>query len=99
MLDRKLNLNGRIAITSSSSTILPLIIDPNSQSDTVSENDFYTLDSANSISNEYNTYVLQLGAQYDLDEHHTFIFDSNLTNVSSEIGNDRIVQLRYRFNF
>ncbi len=99
MMENKLNLNGRLAVTSNRSTVLPLIVDPASQADGLSETDYFILDTGNPVESDFSTFVLQAGAQYDLNEYHSFIFDANLTNVSGDNSNDRIVQLRYLFNF
>tara|TARA_R110002096_G_scaffold303080_6_gene498062 strand:+ start:4289 stop:7024 length:2736 start_codon:yes stop_codon:yes gene_type:complete len=99
LLESKLNINARIAATNNRSKSRSLIVDPISQADGDANNDYFILDDT-STKNNYGTYVLQTGAQYNVNEYHSFLFDANLTNVSG-IGNtnDRIVQLRYIFKF
>ncbi len=99
LLESKLNINARIAATNNRSKSRSLIVDPISQADGDANNDYFILDN-NSTKNNYGTYVFQTGAQYNVNEYHSFLFDANLTNVSG-IGNtnDRIVQLRYIFKF
>ncbi len=99
LLESKLNINARIAATNNRSKSRALIIDPVSQADDNSNNDYFILDN-NSTKNNYGTYVIQAGAQYNLNEYHSFLFDANLTNVTGAGNtNDRIVQLRYLFKF
>ncbi|MEQ9278673.1 MAG: hypothetical protein RLN83_04195 [Balneola sp.] len=99
LLDGKLNINGRLAITSNTSRTRSLIMEPDVADDDTPENDYFIL-SPNITESDFSTFVIQAGAQYDINEYHSFIFDSNFTNVSG-IGssNDSIVTLRYLFNF
>lgn len=95
----KLNLNGRLAITSNTSKTRSLIVDPTVEGDNNPENDYFILDT-NIVESDFNTFVIQMGAQYDVNKYHSFIFDSNFTNVSGAgNSNDSIVSLRYLFNF
>jgi hypothetical protein len=95
----KLNLNGRLAITSNTSKTRSLIVDPAVEGDNNPENDYFILDS-NVVESDFKTFVIQMGAQYDINKYHSFIFDSNFTNVSGAgNSNDSIVSLRYLFNF
>jgi hypothetical protein len=99
LADGKLNLNGRLAITSNTSKTRALIVDPAVEGDNTPENDYFILDS-NIVKSDFNTFVIQMGAQYDVNKFHSFIFDSNFTNVSGAgNSNDSIVSLRYLFNF
>ncbi len=98
MMENKLNINGRLALTTNRSTVRSLIIDEASQEDGRPETDYFVL-ADDAVTNDFSTFVLQAGAQYDLNEFHSFIFNANLTNVSGNSNNDRIVQLRYVFNF
>ena len=99
ILDGRLNLNGRLAVTSNTSKTRALIVEPSVASDNTPENDYFILDS-NLVKSDFSTFVIQMGAQFDINNYHSFIFDSNFTNVSG-IGssNDSIVSLRYLFNF
>ena len=99
LLDNKLNLSGRLATTSNTSKTRALIVEPSAASDDIPENDYFILDSTVNTS-DFNTFVIQAGAQYDVNEYHSFIFDANFTNVSGTgNSNDSIVTLRYLFNF
>lgn len=99
MLDGKLNLNGRLATTSNTSKTRSLIVEPSVENDNDPYNDYFVLSSQVNESN-FNTFVIQAGAQYDLNSYHSFIFDANFTNVSGTgNSNDSIVALRYLFNF
>ncbi len=99
LMDGKLNVNGRLAITSNKSKVRPLVVEPTVASDDDPTNDYFILDSTVNEST-FGTFVIQAGAQYDINEYHSFIFDANFTNVSGA-GNtsDSIVSLRYLFNF
>lgn len=99
LMDGKLNLNGRLATTSNTSRTRSLIVEPTVDSDNDPNNDYFVLDSQVNESN-FNTFVIQAGAQYDVNTYHSFIFDANFTNVSGTgNSNDSIVALRYLFNF
>lgn len=99
LLDNKLNLNGRLAITSNTAKTKALIVEPTVGSDDDPTNDYFILDDAVNKS-DFGTFVIQAGAQYDLNQNHSFIFDANFTNVSGAgNSNDSIVALRYLFNF
>ena len=99
ILDGKLNFNGRVAVTSNTSRTRALIVEPSVSDDDTPVNDYFILD-PNVVESDFSTFVVQIGAQYDINTYHSFIFDSNFTNVSG-IGNsnDSIVSLRYLFNF
>lgn len=98
LLDNRLSVNGRLAVTGNNIASRQLLIrdynDPSTPKD-----DYYVL--GNNVSeNNFKTYVLQAGAQFDIDENQGLIFDANLTNVTGRgNANDRIVQLRYVFRF
>ncbi|MBD3617522.1 MAG: hypothetical protein HUJ22_13230 [Gracilimonas sp.] len=97
-MDNRLSVNGRLAITGNRIQNRELLIrdfsDPNTQKD-----DYYELGS-DVDKNKFQTYVIQAGARFDIDDYHALIFDANLTNVSGGgRANDRIVQLRYVFRF
>jgi len=99
LLNNKLNINGRLAITSNTSKTRTLIVDPVVEGDNDSENDYFVLSQEVNRS-DFGTFVIQAGAQYDVNKFHSFIFDSNFTNVSGTgNSNDSIVALRYLFNF
>ncbi|MEO1021437.1 MAG: hypothetical protein AAFW89_02755 [Bacteroidota bacterium] len=107
-LDGKLNVNAQIAFTSNRtrSRTLTIVDDPgeivlpdDAHLDDDPLNDFFQL-APGSAKNNFGTSVLQAGAQYNLTRNHAFVFTASFTNVSnSSVGNDRIVQLRYLFNF
>lgn len=97
MMDNKLSLNGRIAVTNNKST--SRIFEIANNTDSNSRNDYFIL-GAETVNPAYNTFIIQAGAQYDLNEAHSVIFDANLTNVDlSGYSNDRVVQLRYIIRF
>ncbi len=99
LLENKLNVNARLALTKNNTKVKTLIVDPTSQEDPNRAKHYYILTGA-PIENQYSTYVIQAGAQYNLNDYHSFLVDANLTNVSG-VGNtnDRIIQLRYIFKF
>lgn len=99
LLENKLNINARLALTNNNTKVKALVVDPISQADPNRANHYYVLSDV-PIENQYSTYVIQAGAQYNLNGYHSFLVDANLTNVSG-VGstNDRIVQLRYIFKF
>jgi hypothetical protein len=97
LMDGKLSLNGRLAFTSNISRRRTLRVEDGGDSNFL--NDYYVLSNFRDRST-FGTYVLLAGAEYRLDRNHSFIFDSNFTNVSGENSlNDRIVQLRYVYRF
>lgn len=99
MIDGKLNINGRLAITSNTSKTRSLEVDSSVQNDNNPSNDYYVLSNTVNTS-DFGTFVVQAGARYDLTPQHSFIFDANFTNVSgSGNSNDSIASLRYLFNF
>lgn len=99
LLDNRLNLNGRLAITSNTSRTRALIVEPTVEADNEPENDYFVL-SPDVNKSAFATFVVQAGAQFDLNKFHSFIFDANFTNVSGTgNSNDSIVALRYLFNF
>lgn len=99
LFNNKLNINGRLAITSNTSKTRNLVVDESVQNDNDPTNDYFVLDDTINKT-DFGTFVIQGGAQYDLNQNHSFIFDANFTNVSG-VGNsnDSIVALRYLFNF
>jgi hypothetical protein len=105
MLENKLILNGRLAFTKNESTSRALKVVDNPNTDELNDNpqdNYYVLsDDPSGIStNNFNTYVLQSGARYNFDDHHSLVFDANFTNVGgANNANDRIVQLRYVYRF
>ena len=98
LLENRLSVNGRLAITGNNISNRPLLVEDYNDPTTIRD-DYYVL--GNTVDeNNFQTYVLQAGAQFDIDENHGLIFDANLTNVSGRNNaNDRIVQLRYVFRF
>ncbi len=99
LLDRKLNLNGRLALTSNTSTTRNILVEPSVENDDDPSNDYFILSDIRNTS-DFGTFVIQAGAQYDINDYHSFIFDANFTNVSGAgNANDSIVSLRYLFNF
>lgn len=97
LLDGSLIVNGRVAFTSNTSKSRTLEIQNSDDDDFL--NDYYTL-SANTTTSDFGTYVLLASAEYKIDNNHSFLFDSNFTNVSgANTFNDRVVQLRYIFRF
>lgn len=97
LLDGSVIVNGRIAFTSNTSKSRTLEIQNSDDDDFL--NDYYTL-STNTTTSDFGTYVLLASAEYKLDNNHSFLFDSNFTNVSGANSfNDRVVQLRYIFRF
>lgn len=97
MLDGKLSLTSRVAFTSNKSVTRNLEIVNGEDANFL--NDYYELsDMVNT--NSFGTYVLLASAEYRLTNKHSFLFDSNFTNVSGTNSiNDRVVQLRYTYRF
>jgi hypothetical protein len=96
-MDGRLNVNGRFAFTSNSSTSRVLEI-RNAENNSFLD-DYYEL-SPTSVLNEFSTFVMLAGAEYKLAEKHSLVFNSNFTNVSGNNAlNDRVVQLRYIYRF
>jgi hypothetical protein len=97
-MDGRLSLDGRLAVTGNKSTSRPLLITDISGTES-NRDDYYVL-SNNVTENNFQTYVMQTGSRFNIDNYHSLVFDANLTNVSgSGRANDRIVQLRYVFRF
>lgn len=98
LMDGRLSLDGRLAVTGNKSSTSPLSI--TDLSGTESNRDDYYVLSNDVTEDKFQTYVLQTGARFNIDDYHALIFDANLTNVSGAgRANDRIVQLRYVFRF
>jgi len=100
MMEDKLTVNGRLAITQNKTENRTLLIRDNPNSDQLNDNvydDYFILGDDRNKST-FSTFVIQAGARYNFNEYHALVFDSNLTNVSGR-ANDRIVQLRYVFSF
>jgi hypothetical protein len=98
LMDDRLSVNGRLAITGNTIKSRELLVrdysDPATQRD-----DYYEL-APDVVKNKFQTYIIQAGARFNIDDYHALIFDANLTNVSGGgRANDRIVQLRYVFRF
>ncbi|GAB5410201.1 MAG: hypothetical protein BalsKO_25660 [Balneolaceae bacterium] len=97
LLDGKLALNSRLAFTSNKSRTRTLSVANGEDANFL--NDYYVLSDTRNVST-FGTYVFIAGAEYKLDNNHSFLFDSNFTNVSgSNSINDRVVQLRYIYRF
>ncbi|MEX0845954.1 MAG: hypothetical protein WD022_11775 [Balneolaceae bacterium] len=105
LLDNKLSVNARLAFTQNESLSRTLNVVDNPNSDELNDNprdNYYVLsdDPADITENNFKTYVFQTGARYNIDDHHSLIFDANMTNVGgANTANDRIVQLRYVYRF
>lgn len=105
LLENKLFISGRLAITQNESTSRALKVVDSPNWDVLNDNpqdNYYVLsdDPANISTNNFNTFVIQSGARYNFDDQHSLIFDANLTNVGgANRANDRIVQLRYMYRF
>jgi hypothetical protein len=100
LMEDKLTLNGRLAITQNKTESRNLLIRDNPNNDQLNDNvfdDYFTL-GEDVTKGTFSTFVIQAGARYNFNEYHALVFDSNLTNVSDR-ANDRIVQLRYVFSF
>lgn len=97
MLDGKLTLTGRIAVTNNTSKTRNLLVQ--NGEDTNFFNDYYVLSDERTLTS-FGTYVLLAGAEYRIDRKHSLLFDSNFTNVSGASAfNDRVAQLRYIYRF
>ncbi len=98
LFDNRLNINARLAVTQNESTTLGFGINDNGNEDPY--DDYFELDESNVTTNNFQTYVIQAGARFNINDNHALVFDANLTNVSQQnIDNDRIVQLRYVFSY
>lgn len=97
MLDGKLTLTSRLAFTNNNSKTRSLSIANGEDANFF--NDYYVLSDEQNAST-FGTYVFIAGAEYRLDNNHSFLFDSNFTNVTGVNSiNDRVVQLRYIYRF
>lgn len=94
---RKFQANARFALTKNHSKAKPLEIETGN--DTSSQNDYFVLGSGETKS-EYNTVAFQAGLQYNLNEFHSLILDSNFVSTGMQhLPNDRILELRYLVRF
>jgi hypothetical protein len=100
--NRRLMLNGRVAITNNNTSSRMLLVRDNAINDQLNDNprDNYYILSDNERKNQFQTYVVQAGLRYTIDDYSSLVFDTNLTNVSgSGRANDHVIQFRYIFSF
>lgn len=102
LMENKLLVNGKIAITGNKTSSRMLNIVDNTASDELNEdpNDDYFVLSESADKNAFSTFVLQAGARYNITDQHSLVLDANMTNVSGQSrANDHVIQLRYVFRY
>ncbi len=102
MMENKLLLNGKIAITGNktSSRMLNIVDNPDNDPLNDDPNDDYLVLSETASKNTFSTFVLQAGARYNITDNHALVLDANMTNVSGQSrANDHVIQLRYVFRY
>jgi hypothetical protein len=101
LLDDQLELSGSLAYTRNAQTSTPLAVDRNDEANVY--DNFYYPNSAAQISQESNTYMFNANARYQLADRHALLARAHFTNVvardSRTLPNDRMVELRYIFDF
>lgn len=100
LLDDKLQVDMSLAFTKNRSENKGLITNDNN---TQQVNDDYYEPGTATVT-ESNSYIVDTGASYTLNERHTFHLDFRYSNVQrvlspSSIPNDHLLQARYTFNF
>ncbi|MGM0546334.1 MAG: hypothetical protein ACQEST_06385 [Bacteroidota bacterium] len=104
-LDNKLNLDLSLAYTKNWSESIPLTTEDNGTPQE-SLDDYYKPgpDEQRTVTKNYS-YIINTGAQYNLDENHSFFLDFKYSNVQNALAspvtypNDHLMQFRYIFNF
>lgn len=98
MLDNRLSINARLALTQNETTSRGFGINDNGNDNPY--DDYFELDNSNITKNNFQTFVIQAGARFNITDNHALVFDANFTNVSQQnSANDRIMQLRYVFSY
>lgn len=94
---RKFRASARLALTNNHSKAKPLEVE--NGDDASSQNDYFVLGGTVNEA-KYNTVAFQASLQYNLNEFHSLILDSNFVNTGSQnTPNDRILELRYLVRF
>ena len=100
-LDRDLRLSGTLALTVNSRTSRSLDIDDNGTPNNALD-DFYE-PADTETEQESNSYVFNLGARYQVTDRHSFRANADVNNVVAQddrsLPNDRVLQLRYVYDF
>lgn len=106
LLEDKLSLDMALAFTQNRSEITSLVTDDNNTPREPSD-DYYkpaSGDDAVSVT-ESNSFIIDTGAQYNLNARHSFLFDFRYSNVQNTLStsrvmpNDHLLQVRYVYNF
>lgn len=102
--DDKLSVDMSLAFTQNRSETTTLITDTNGTPQQATD-DFYKPGGNNNTSiSKSNSYIINTGARYNLNNQHSFVADFRYSNVrntlsSVPIPNDHLMQVRYIFNF
>ncbi len=107
LMDNVLRVSGRLAFNHNNQSSTPLEVEPNDE-EAVYDNYFVpNTDPGDQVNKETNTFVVNMNARYQLAERHAVYGQANFTNVVTQSTtnlqgtqpNDRIVELRYIFEF
>ncbi len=101
LLNDRLNINANVTVTQNDMESAQLSIDDNGTED--SRDDIYEAGSVTQQT-ENNLFVVRGGAQYNINESHSFIVNFSLTNVQNQLSslnppNDHSLRARYVFRF
>ena len=101
LLNRDLRLSGTVALTVNDRTARSLTIDNNGTPSSFFD-DYYK-PSETPVQEKSNSYIFSLNARYEVAQRHSIVADANINNVVAQgtrtLPNDRILELRYVFDF
>lgn len=102
LINGNLSLSSDLAFTRNRFDTLPLVV---SEGDTSAESIFVPAPESERNLRETTAFIIRANAQYDLHLNHAIAATANITNLRVSLGepgsipNDRVLQLRYIFNF
>lgn len=103
--DDKLSVDMSLAFTQNHSETKSLVTDDNGTPQEITDDYYKPGTTGNDVSvSKSNSYVVNTGARYNLNDRHSFVANFRYSNVRNTISsvaipNDHLIQLRYIFNF
>lgn len=106
LFDDKLSLDMSFALTKNRTEITTLITDDNDTPQEPSDDYYKPASGSDGLSvSESNSFIIDTGAQYNLNANHSFLLNFRYSNVQNTLTssrafpNDHLLQARYIFNF